>query len=114
MTATQLLHVATPLHGEGFYLVKKHEFDAREDQVYSIVTAYDEALEKIETDRAQIVKLHAALNKLKAEHKAVKDNFARLHELVSVTGARFQALVAKQLEDNDALKSNVVRVAGAL
>ena len=110
---TDLLPVGTQRHGEGFYLVKSYEFEAREAQIYSLLAAYDEACEKVEDDTATIARLHAELSKLRATHETVKGNLSRLYETIDTCISRYNGTTTRLESDYTVLKTNIMRAIGA-
>lgn len=113
MKPTDLLPVGTTTHGEGIYLVKKYEFEAREAQVYSLIAAYDEGQEKIEEQTATISRLHNELSKLRSAHEAVKGNLSRLYELLDSCLSRYVANTTRLENDYEILKGNITRAIGS-
>ena len=109
---TELLPILTSRHGEGFYLVKSHEFEMREAQVYSIVAELDDQRQKNEDNMAKISELHGELNRLRVAHETVKGNLARLYELLDITVSRMHGLTARLEGDYGVLKTNIVRAIG--
>jgi peptidoglycan hydrolase CwlO-like protein len=82
MTPTRLLYVGTRLHGENNYLVDRKEYDAREDQIYSLVAKYDEAMRQRTEQWDTNARLTAELTTLKAEYEKAKNVIGKVLGLV--------------------------------
>lgn len=74
---TKLLPVGVQLHGEGTYLVKKEEYEAREMQVYALAGMYDDAREKALEDRRRIIDLQRQVQAWEAKYEALRGDILR-------------------------------------
>lgn len=71
---TKLVPCGVKSHGEDTYIVRKSEYDAREQQIYGIVALYDECKEARVEDRKTIIALQKKLNAAEAALEQLKED----------------------------------------